>query len=159
MVGIDWKHFLRIAVPLAVLTDILTMVVHPLAFFVLLPANLVWAISRYRRRHLSAVRSGQGASMGALMGLLSFAFFLVYFLFALAFQYGQYRAMMLNKIREISAQNPDPQSQQMLQWFATPDGLITFTVIALITILLICLFVGTSSGAVAGALAKDQQQP
>jgi hypothetical protein len=65
---------------------------------------------------------------------------------------------MLNKIHEISAQNPDPQAQQMLQWFATPDGLIAFTVIALITILLICLFIGTSSGAMAGALAKKQKQ-
>src|SRR5471030_1510923 len=49
LVGIDWKYFLRIAVPLAALTVILTRAVHPLAFFVLLPANLVWAISRYRR--------------------------------------------------------------------------------------------------------------
>jgi hypothetical protein len=158
LVGIAWKDFLYVALPLAVLTDILTMVMHPLAFFVLLPANLVWAISRYRRRHPSAIRSGQGARMGALMGLLSFAFFLAYFLVILAFQSGQYRAMMLNKIHEISAQNPDPQAQQMLQWFATPDGLIAFTVIALITILLICLFIGTSSGAMAGALAKKQKQ-
>jgi hypothetical protein len=158
LVGIDWKYFLRIAVPLAALTVILTRAVHPLAFFVLLPANLVWAISRYRRQHPSAIRSGQGARMGALMGLLSFAFFLAYFLIILAFQSGQYRAVMLNQIHEIAAQNPDPKSQQMLQWFATPDGLITFTVMALIMILLICLFVGTSCGAVAAALAKSQKQ-
>src|ERR1700709_1373492 len=41
LVGIDWKYFLRTAAPLAALTDVLTMVLHPLAFFVLLPANLV----------------------------------------------------------------------------------------------------------------------
>jgi hypothetical protein len=158
LVGINWKDFLYIAIPLAALTDILTMAVHPLGFFVLLPANLVWALSRYRRRHPSAIRSGQGARMGALMGLLTFVFFLAYFLVTLAFQSGQYRAMMLNKIHEIAAQNPDPQSQQMLQWFATPDGLIMFTLIFMITILLICLFIGTSSGAVAGALGKSQKQ-
>jgi hypothetical protein len=158
LVGIDWKYFLRTAAPLAALTDILTMVVHPLAFFVLLPANLVWAISRYRRSRPIAIGSGQGARMGALMGLLSFTFFLVFFLVTIYFQHAQYREIMVSRMHEISAQNPDPQAQQMLQWFATPDGLVTFTAIALVMILIICLVVGTGSGAVAVALGKDQKQ-
>ncbi|MGZ4828148.1 MAG: hypothetical protein ACXV8X_13415 [Candidatus Angelobacter sp.] len=156
---IDWKYFLRAAAPLAALTDVLTMVLHPLAFFVLLPANLVWAISRYQRRRPIAIRSGQGARMGALMGLLSFAFFLAFFLVSISFQHAQYRDIMVSRIHEIAAQNPDPQAQQMLQWFATPDGLVMFTAIAMVTILLICLVIGTSSGAVAVALGKDRKQP
>jgi hypothetical protein len=158
-VGIDWKYFLRTAAPLAALTDILTMAVHPLAFFVLLPANLLWAISRYRRSRPAAISSGQGASMGTVMGLLSFAFFLVFFLVTVSFQHGQYREIMITRIHEIAAQNPDPQTQQMLQWFATPDGLVTFTAIALVTILLICLVIGTGTGALAVALGKDRKQP
>jgi hypothetical protein len=159
LVGIDWKCFLRTAAPLAALTDILTMVVHPLAFFVLLPANLVWAISRYRRSRPIAIGSAQGARMGALMGLLSFAFFLVFFLVTVSFQHAQYRDIMVSRMHEISAQNPDPQAQQMLQWFATPDGLVTFTAIVLVMFLVICLVVGTGSGAVAVALGKDQKRP
>jgi hypothetical protein len=159
LVGIDWKYFLRTAAPLAALTDILTMAVHPLAFFVLLPANLLWAISRYRRSRPAAISSGQGAGMGTVMGLLSFAFFLVFFLVTVSFQHGQYRDIMITRIHEIAAQNPDPQAQQMLQWFATPDGLVTFTAIALVTILLICLVIGTGTGALAVALGKDRKQP
>ncbi|HXO38470.1 MAG TPA: hypothetical protein VN872_07520 [Candidatus Acidoferrum sp.] len=159
LVGIDWKYFLRTAAPLAALTDVLTMVLHPLAFFVLLPANLLWAISRYRRRRPIPIRSGQGARMGALMGLLSFAFFLAFFLLSISFQHGQYRDIMVGRIHEIATQNPDPQAQQMLQWFATPDGLVVFTSIALVTILLICLAIGTGSGALAAALGKDRKQP
>jgi hypothetical protein len=157
--GIDWKYFLRTAIPLAALTDILTMTLHPLALFVFLPANLVWAISRYKRHRPIAIGNGQGARMGALMGLLSFAFFLAFFLVTVSFQHAQYRDIMITRIHEISAQNPDPQAQQMLQWFATPDGLITFTAIALVTILLICLALGTGSGAVAIALGKDRKRP
>lgn len=134
------------------------MTLHPLALFVFLPANLVWAISRYRRNRPIAIRSGQGARMGALMGLLSFAFFLAFFLIGLIFQHGQYRDIMITKIHQISAQNPDPQAQQMLQWFTTPDGLITFTVFALVMGLVICLAVGTGSGAVATALGKDRKR-
>jgi hypothetical protein len=156
--GIDWRYFLRTAIPLAVLTDVLTVTLHPLALFVFLPANLVWAISRYRRHGALNIGTGQGARMGAMMGLLSFAFFLAYFLVGLSFLHAQYREVMIAQIHQISAQNPDPQAQQMLQWFATPDGLITFTAIALITILLICLAVGSGSGAMAIALRKDRKR-
>jgi hypothetical protein len=156
--GIDWKYFLRTAIPLAALTDVLTMTLHPLALFVFLPANLVWAISRYKRHRPLAIGSGQGARMGALMGLLSFALFLVYFLVGLIFLHAQYRDTVISQIHQISAQNPDPQVQQMLQWFATPDGLIAFTVFALVSFLLICLALGTGSGAVAIALGKDRKR-
>jgi hypothetical protein len=156
--AIDWKYFLRTAIPLAALTDVLTITLHPLALFVFLPANLVWAISRYRRHHPVAIGSGQGARMGAMMGLLSFTFFLAFFLVSLSFQRTQYRDIMITQIHQISAQNPDPQAQQMLQWFATPEGLITFTAIALVTVLLVCLAVGTGSGAVAIALGKGQKR-
>jgi hypothetical protein len=156
--GIDWRYFLRTAIPLAVLTDVLTVTLHPLALFVFLPANLVWAISRYRRHGALNIGTRQGAKMGAMMGLLSFAFFLAFFLISISFQHAQYRDVMITQIHQLSAQNPDPQAQQMLQWFATPDGLITFTAIALVTILLICLAVGSGSGAMAIALRKDRKR-
>ena len=157
-VGIDWRYFIRTAIPLAALTDVFTVTLHPLALFVFLPANLVWAISRYRRHRPMAIGRGQGARMGAMMGLLSFAFFLAYFLVGIYFLHAQYRDIMITQIHQVSAQNPDPQAQQMLQWFATPNGLITFTAIALVTVLLICVAVGTGSGAVAIALRKDRKR-
>ncbi|MGC2743735.1 MAG: hypothetical protein WA672_11135 [Candidatus Angelobacter sp.] len=137
----------------------MTMALHPLALFVLLPANLVWAISRYSRHRPVAIGSRQGARMGAMMGLLSFAFFLAFFLVTISFRHAQYRDIMIAQIQQISAQNPDPQAQQMLQWFSTPDGLITFTAIALVTILLICLALGTGSGAAAIAWRQNRKRP
>ena len=97
--------------------------------------------------------------MGAMMGLLTFAFFLAYFLVGLSFLHAQYRELMITQLHQLSTQNPDPQAQQMLQWFATPEGLITFTAIALVTILLICVAVGSGSGAVAIALGKNRRRP
>jgi hypothetical protein len=155
--GIDWKYFLRTAIPLAALTDVLTMTLHPLAIFVFLPANLVWAISRYTRQRPIVIRSGQGARMGALMGLLSFVFFAAFFLVSISLQRTQYHDLMVSQIQQISAQNPDPQAQQVLQWFTTPDGLIAFTAFALITLLLLCLALGSGSGALVGALRKENR--
>jgi hypothetical protein len=154
---IDWKYFLRTAIPLAALTDVLTMTLHPLGLFVFLPVNLLWAISRYKRQRPIVIGSGQGARMGAMMGLLSFTFFLAFFLVSVAFQRTQYHDVMVSQIQQISAQNPDPQAQQLLQWFTTPDGLIAFTAFALITLLLLCLALGSGSGALVGALRKEKR--
>jgi hypothetical protein len=92
--------------------------------------------------------------MGALMGLLSFAFFAAFFLVSISLQRTQYHDFIVSQFQQMSAQNPDPQAQQILQWFTTPDGLIAFTAFALITILILCLALGTGSGALVGALRK-----
>ena len=157
--GIAWKDFIRAAVPLAAVTGIITVPLAPLGLFVLLPVNLIWAIARYRRNHPPAIRAGQGARMGALMGVLSFGFFLPCFLVTITVWRTQYRELMIARINEIAAQNPDPQAQQMLQGLATPHGLIVFTAIGLGTILLIFLVIGMGSGALAVALGKAGNRP
>ena len=157
--GIAWRDFIRAAAPLAALTGILTLLLPPLGLFVLLPANLVWALSRYLRRRPMALRSGQGARMGAMMGALSFGFFLASFFAGLSLFWGEFHNVMIERIHEIAAQNPDPQAQQMMQWFATPDGFIAFTAIGLGTILVIFLVIGLGSGALAVALGRARNRP
>ena len=157
--GIAWKDFIHAATPLAAVTGILTVPLAPIGLFVLLPANLIWAIVRYRRNRPLAIRPGQGARMGAMMGALSFGFFLACFLATITVWQTQYRELMIARINEIAAQNPDPQAQQMMQGFATPHGLIVFTAIGLGTILLIFLVIGMGSGALAVALGKARNRP
>jgi hypothetical protein len=157
--GIAWKDFIHAATPLAAVTGILTVPLAPLGLFVLFPANLIWAIVRYRRNRPLAIRAGQGARMGAVMGALSFGFFLACFLTTITVWWTKYRELMIARINEIAAQNPDPQAQQMLQGMATPHGLIVFTAIGLGTILLIFLVIGMGSGALAVALGKARNRP
>ncbi|HEV8490766.1 MAG TPA: hypothetical protein VGR76_00795 [Candidatus Angelobacter sp.] len=157
--GIAWKDFIHAATPLAAVTGIITVPLAPLGLFVLLPANLIWAIVRYRRNRPLAIRAGEGARMGAVMGALSFGFFLACFLVTITVWRTQYRELMIARINEIAAQNPDPQAQQMLQELATPHGLIVFTAIGLGTILLIFLVIGMGSGALAVALGKSRNRP
>lgn len=156
--GIAWKDFIHAATPLAAVTGILTVPLAPLGLFVLLPANLIWAIARYRRNRPLAIRPGQGARMGALMGVLSFGFFLACFLITITLWWTQYRELMIARINEIAAQNPDPQAQQMTQWLATPHGFIVITAMAMATILLIFLIIGMGSGALAVALGRERNR-
>lgn len=97
--------------------------------------------------------------MGALMGVLSFGFFLACFLVTITLWRTQYRELMIARISEIAAQNPDPQAQQMTQWFTTPHGFMVFTAIGLGTILLIFLIIGMGSGALAIALGRARNRP
>jgi len=152
--GIAWKGFFRVAAPLALLAGMLTVAFAPLGLFVALPAGLLWSISNYRRRRPIPLRTGQGAAMGALTALLSFAVFLFFSLAAIYFKSTEYRDFVLSRIHEVAARNPDPQTQQMLQWFITPDGLIVFTAIGLGTVLMAFLIIGMGSGALAVALGK-----
>ena len=77
--GIQWKSFSRTAAPLAAFTGMLTVMAPGLGFFVLLPGSLIVAIYIYRRTRPAPMRGGQGARMGALMGLLSFSSLRLFF--------------------------------------------------------------------------------
>lgn len=136
----------------------LAIALPPLGLFAALPASLFWSISSYRRRQPVPIRPGQGAAMGALVALLSFTVFLFFSLAAIYFKTAEYREFVRSQIHEIAARNPDPQSQQIQQWFATPDGMIVLTAIGLGTALLAFLIIGTASGALAVALRNRQNR-
>jgi hypothetical protein len=158
VIGIEGKHFFRDAAPMAALTGMLTLVFPPLGFLLLLPASVIWAISRDRRRRTIALRRGQGARIGARMALLSFGFFLVFFLATTYALRAQYHDFVVARLHEIAAQNPDPQAQQTLQWFATPEGFVVFTAIGLGSFLVIFLIIGLGTGALAIALGKGRNR-
>ena len=158
--GIEWKYFLRITAPLAAFIGILTIPLTPLGLLVLLPASLIWSISRYRQRYPAPLRRRTRCAHGRSYGT-PYLWFLsgCCFLAAISLNPAKYRELVLNVTQEAATRNPDPQVQQTLQWFATPDGLIVFTAIVLVINLVIALVVGIGSGALAVALGKARNRP
>jgi hypothetical protein len=157
--GIQWKSFARTAAPLAAFTGMLTVVIPALGLFVFLPTSLILAIHIYRRTRPAPMRRGQGARMGALMGLLSFGSYLVFKLADIFRNQTEYRNINLNRLKDLAAQTSDPQSQQIFQWLATPHGFIIIAAAALCLILLVFLIIGISSGALAVTLGKPRNHP
>ncbi|HEX4604670.1 MAG TPA: hypothetical protein VH724_11790 [Candidatus Angelobacter sp.] len=149
---IEWKTFIRSATPMAALAAIV-IILSPLpGLFIVLPAGLAWTISRYRRHRPAPMRASHGARMGAMMGLLSFGFYGAFFLSPGSQE--KLRDLIASRIQEQASHAPDPQSQQVLQWFATPHGFIVITAFIMVFILVIFLAIGVASGAMAVALAK-----
>lgn len=157
--GIQWKAFARTAAPLAAFTGMLTVVIPALGLFVFLPTSLIVAIHTYRRTRPAPMRRGQGARMGALMGLLSFGSYLVFKLADIFRNQTEYRNINLNRLKDLAAQTSDPQSQQIFQWLATPHGFIIIAAAALCFILLVFLIIGISSGALAVTLGRPRNHP
>jgi hypothetical protein len=140
---IQWGVFFRIALPHSAIVGFLTFLLLPVGLLLVLPLSLGRIITRYRQLHAGALRSGQGARMGAFMALLSFVSFLVFAVPTISVN----RAALLDMIAERARQNPDPQSQALVVWFATTPGFIFFTAISMLILLVFFLIVGMASGA------------
>lgn len=140
---LQWNLLFRLASPLAVITGVLSYLIFPVGLLLVLPFSLKRIIARYRPLHTGALPASQGSAIGAFMGLLSFIAFLVFPLATLSLR----RAEMLNKIHELVSKAPDAQSRQIIQWFATTQGLAFIVVSAFTISLAIFLIVGALSGA------------
>lgn len=128
---------------MAAITGFLAFLFYPIGVLVVFPLSLRRTITRYRTFHAGGLDSRQGAQLGAFMALLSFAAFLIFFLATISVK----RAPLLDRIRELAAQNPDPQAQQMMLWFTTNVGFMVITGLTLLVLLSIFVVVGLISGA------------
>jgi hypothetical protein len=150
--GIHWGVFFRAALPLSAISGFLTFLIFPIGLLVVFPLILSSTMTRYRRYHSGRLSGGQSARMGAFMALLSFTSFLVLFLVTLPWS----REAMIAKIHELAVQNPDPQGQAVMLWFATANGFVAFTIFTLLFFLAIFLIVGMASGALLSMSAKNR---
>jgi len=140
---IQWGTVFRLASPLAIVTGVASALFSPIILLVVFPISLKRIITRYRPFHSGLLRTGQGAAMGAFTALLSFIAYLVVMIPVIAAN----RSPFLDLIRKSGAQNPDPQAQQVAQWFTTNEGFVVFMSIMLLLVLAIFLIAGVISGA------------
>jgi hypothetical protein len=140
--GIQWRVFFRVASPLAALTGFIACLFLP-AILVVLPLSFRRAVRHYGPFHPGQLTSGQGASLGAFMALLSFFAYLIFMLPTILLS----RDVLLGRIREMAGQNPDPQAQQMILWFTTNAGFAVLTCSVLAIFLILFVVVGLISGA------------
>lgn len=149
--GIQWRVFLQFALPFAALTGFISSLFFPIVLLAL-PLNFRRVLTQYRSFHPGPLASGTGARLGSAMALLSFVFFIPFF--ALTVYLG--RDSLISRIRDVAAQNPDPQVKQVLLWWTTNSGLIVASALLLGFILILFLFVGLLSGALMTGEAKKR---
>ena len=141
-----------------------------LATFILATLFPIWivgggwlAVSLYRRRTFTReIAAVVGAKLGALAGLLGFAFFGIATSITVAtkifvlHQGAQLRALMLGAVEQAANRNPDPRVQPMVEWVRTPEGLAFLIITGLVLLFVAFLVLGSLGGLVGASLNRKR---
>jgi zinc-ribbon domain len=120
------------------------------------------AVAFYRRGGPGiSVRSGSGAKLGAVSGILFFAMSTILELLAVALLHkgAEIRSQMLDKVQQAAARYPGPEVQPFLDFVKTPDGFAIMMVASVIFGLLAFVVLGSCGGALGAALLGRRDRP
>ena len=158
---IEWSQALP-ATALAGLIAALLMMT-PLAYFgfgMLIGGSL--SVVFYRRRvPVANVTPGMGARLGMVSGILGGGIFaaLLSVGTTLFHAWDSVRAKLIEVVEQTAARNPDPQTQQALEFFKSPDGIVLLLTTALIGALIAFVIFSGLGGALGAALLRRKEHP
>ncbi len=158
---IRWSSAFRSCLIAAVVTSVVIMVAgHPLFFLFTLPAGGWFAVFLYARRaeHLP-LTAGLGARIGAVTGLVAFAINIVLMGVALMIERAKFLEGIKKSITTAAAQNPNPQTQQVVEKLMTPEGIAVLLTVSAVFAFFMFLILFSVGGAIGGSMAKGKTAP
>ncbi|HEX6906295.1 MAG TPA: hypothetical protein VF154_06795 [Terriglobales bacterium] len=144
---------------LAALILMLATGVPQLAFLAWMLGGGMLAVVLYRRHHLGTLTAGMGARLGAMAGLMGFVIFgLLSLVQLLAMRgSGQLRAALEQALKTSAARSGNPEAQQMVQQFLTPEGMRMLVVLGIVLMLVLFVAVSTLGGAMAATISRKRE--
>lgn len=144
---------------LAALILMLATGVPQLAFLAWMLGGGMLAVVLYRRQHLGTLTAGMGARLGAMAGLMGFVIFgLLSLVQLLAMRgSGQLRAALEQALKTSAARSGNPEAQQMVQQFLTPEGMRMLVVLGIVLMLVLFVAVSTLGGAMAATISRKRE--
>jgi hypothetical protein len=158
---IEWSQALPATVLAGLITALLMMT--PLAYFgfgMLIGGSL--SVVFYRRRvPVANVTPGMGARLGMVSGILGGGIFaaLLSVGTTLFHAWDNVRAKLIEVVEQTAARNPDPQTQQALEFFKSPDGIVLLLTTALIGALIAFVIFSGLGGALGAAFLRRKEHP
>ncbi len=152
----EWGHALPAAFLGMLIATALSTVVRGALGLGLLAAGFL-SVYFYRRRnpfvHLSLKL---GARLGAISGVLGFGITAIASATAMAVLHsgGEIHALMLKAVQQYVSRNSDPQMQQVLEFYASPQGFIVMLVVGSIMMLILFLTLSSMGGVIGAAVLK-----
>jgi hypothetical protein len=114
-------------------------------------------VKMYQRSRPGLVTTGMGARLGAVMGLCTFGFWLV-FRFIVESARGGFTARMMQELQRSAAANPDPNVQQVVQKLNTPEGIAIFVTMMAVIMLFSFVIFGIIGGAIGASVWGRRSQ-
>lgn len=138
-----------------------------MAFGLMVPLLAVFgagflAVTLYHRKNPAwLVNARSGAKLGAVCGILFFAFATVIETVAVAVQHtgGEVRQKMLDALHQAASRSNDPQVQAAFDKLQTPEGIALMLVLGMIFLFLLSIAAGSLSGALTGAFFGRKKRP
>ena len=158
---IEWSQALPATALAGLITALLMMT--PLAYFgfgMLIGGSL--SVVFYRRRvPVANVTPGMGARLGMVSGILGGGIFaaLLSVGTTLFHAWDNVRAKLIAVVEQTAARNPDPQTQQALEFFKSPDGIVLLLTTALIGALMAFVIFSGLGGALGAAFLRRKEHP
>ena len=158
---IEWSQALPATALAGLITALLMMT--PLAYFgfgMLIGGSL--SVVFYRRRvPVANVTPGMGARLGMVSGILGGGIFaaLLSVGTTLFHAWDNVRAKLIEVVEQTAARNPDPQTQQALEFFKSPDGIVLLLTTALIGALMAFVIFSGLGGALGAAFLRRKEHP
>ena len=158
---IEWSQALPATALAGLITAVLMMT--PLAYFgfgMLIGGGL--SVVFYRRRiPVANVTPGMGARLGMVSGILGGGIFaaLLSIGIMLFHAWDSVRAKLIEVVEQTAARNPDPQAQQALEFFKSPQGIVLLLTTALIGALIAFVIFSGLGGALGAALLRRKEHP
>jgi hypothetical protein len=157
---IEWSQALPATALAGLIAAVLMMT--PLAGFglgMLIGGSL--SVVFYRRRiPVAQVTPGMGARLGMVSGILGGGIFAALLSIGtmLFHAWDSIRAKLIEVVEQTAARNPDPQAQQAMEFFKSPEGIVLLLTTALIgTLIAFVIFSGL--GGVLGAALLRRREP
>ncbi len=158
---IEWSQGLPATALAGLIAAVLMMT--PLAGFglgMLIGGSL--AVVFYRRRMpVANVTPGMGARLGMVSGILGGGIFaaLLSIGTVLFHAWDTIRGKLIEVVDQTAARNPDPQAQQALEFFKSPEGVVLLLTSALVGTLLAFVIFSGLGGAIGAALFRRKERP
>jgi len=150
--------FLRAAIYAGAIATLLSTL--PLGFIIGLPLAGVLAVRFYRGRgSVAQVAPTLGFRLGALSGLFAFGMLLLVRTITTAVfgGGGELRQAMVERIHQAQAANPEPQAQQMFQYFLTSQGMAVMMLLGLFFMCIVFVVLAGLGGLISAAV--QQRKP
>lgn len=157
---IEWKKFLRSALPLCAVAGValgLLGLIGIIMFFALVAAMVIL----YQRRHPGPLSASQGARIGALAGLISFIVAMFVVTLIVLHNPDDARQQWVTTIQmaqQRSARSADPQTQQLAKWFTSSEGIVVALVFGTVVSLVFFVILASAVGAIAASLSSSRQR-
>jgi hypothetical protein len=150
----DQARFLRASIYAGAIGSLLCTL--PIGFVIGVPLAGILAVRFYRKGGLAPnVPPKQGFRLGALSGLVAFGMLVLVRTVSIAAfgGGGEFRNRMVEMVRQYQAANPDPQAQQVFQFFLTQQGMVVMILSGLLFTCVLFIVLAGLAGLVSASVS------